>query len=72
MIGKPAMLVESENKQGLIPLRTGAKSLINALHENLAVVDGRRRVEGLDAATLWVDPGKLRQPSCFGIGVELG
>lgn len=71
MVGETAVLVKGEDEQRVLPLGRVAESLVDALYEGFALVDGGRRVEGLIRAALRVYPGELRELAGRGVGVEL-
>lgn len=65
------MLIPSQNEEGFIPLRGVAHRLVDAFHEVLAHVDGRRWMHGHIRAALGVDPSELRQVASLSVRVEL-
>ncbi len=71
MIGETTVLVESQDKEGLIPLRRIANRFVDAFDKLLAFIDGRSRMERLIAAALRIYPGELRKFARRGVGIEL-
>jgi hypothetical protein len=70
VISETATLVEGNDKESLVPLRSIAKSLVESFNEVLAFADWSRRVHRLVAAAFRVDVGKLRQSTLGSIGIE--
>ena len=70
VVSETATLIEGDDEESLVPLRSIAKSFVQSLDEVFAFADGRRRVHGLVAAAFGVDIGELGQSTVGSIGIE--
>ena len=71
MICESTVLVESQDKKSLIPLRRVANRFVDAFDKLLALVNGRSGMERLVAAALGINPSELRQLAGSSVGIEL-
>ncbi len=71
MVCESTVLVESQDKKSLIPLRRVANRFIYAFDELLALINGGSGMERLIAAALGIDPSELRQLAGSSVGIEL-
>lgn len=66
-------LIVGEDEEGLVPLWTGAESLVDIFDEGFAVRDQTRRVHRVraDVAAGWVDKGEFGELAFVGGSEEL-
>lgn len=63
MVVEPTSLIESDDKQSLLPLWSSTDSVVKLLQQNLSIRDQARWMHGSGANTTaaWVDVGKFRK-----------